>query len=85
MSVSGRLSVWLIRCTGRYDNISFRIKLHFVVFIWFRFPSLAAGSESLGGVGGVGAGGPSHSSPFHLCVRRRLSLIVWHSGPEFPW
>ena len=26
MSVSGRLSVGLIRCTGRYDNISFRIK-----------------------------------------------------------
>ena len=22
MSVSGRLSVWLIKCTGKYDNIS---------------------------------------------------------------
>ena len=29
MSVSGRLSVGLIRCTGKYDNISFRIKTPF--------------------------------------------------------
>ena len=26
MCVSGKLSVGLIRCTGKYDNISFRIK-----------------------------------------------------------
>ena len=26
MCVSGRLSVGLIRCTGKYDHISFRIK-----------------------------------------------------------
>ena len=26
MSVSGELRVGLIRCTGRYDNISFTIK-----------------------------------------------------------
>ena len=30
MSVSGRLSVGLIRCTGKYDNISFRIKTPFL-------------------------------------------------------
>ena len=30
MSVSGRLSVGLIRCTGRYDNISFRIKTPYI-------------------------------------------------------
>ena len=29
MSVSGRLSVGLIRCTGKYDNISFKIKTPF--------------------------------------------------------
>ena len=29
MSVLGRLSVGLIRCTGKYDNISFRIKTPF--------------------------------------------------------
>ena len=29
MSVSGRLSVGLVRCAGRYDNISFRIKTPF--------------------------------------------------------
>ena len=29
MSVSGELSVGLIRCTGRYDNISFIIKTPF--------------------------------------------------------
>ena len=29
MSVSGRLSVGLIRCTDRYDNISFRTKTPF--------------------------------------------------------
>ena len=30
MSVSGELSVGLIRCTGRYDNISFIIETPFV-------------------------------------------------------
>ena len=30
MSVSGRSSVGLIRCTGRYDNISFRIKTPYI-------------------------------------------------------
>ena len=33
MSVSGRLSVGLIRCTGRYDNISFRIKTPFLFHV----------------------------------------------------
>ena len=31
MSVSGELRVWLIRCTGRYDNRSFFIKTPFLI------------------------------------------------------
>ena len=30
MSVSGKMRVGLIRCTGRYDNISFIIKTQIV-------------------------------------------------------
>ena len=34
MSVSGELSVGLIRCTGRYDNISFIIKTPYFFFFF---------------------------------------------------
>ena len=33
MSVLGELRVGLIRCTGRYDNISFRIKTPYFIVI----------------------------------------------------
>ena len=36
MSVSGRLSVGLVRCTGKYDNISFRIKNPFFFFFLYQ-------------------------------------------------
>ena len=36
MCVSGRLSVGVIRRTGKYDNISFRIKTPY--FLYFKMP-----------------------------------------------
>ena len=42
MSVSGELSVGLIRCTGRYDNISFIIKTPFHRVLSLIFPKVGA-------------------------------------------
>ena len=48
-SVSGRLSVGLIRCTGKYNNISFRIKTPFLrwLTIFFGFAEVKKLSVSL--------------------------------------
>ena len=47
--------------------------VHVLILALLRFPSLAAGSECLGG--------SSYSSPLRFCVRHRWDLFVWLSGP----